>query len=63
MRTVITMQEAEAIQERERAEAWLAFAEMLERGERGGSRLSLDEDERVPRLRRTRRGGRGPLAA
>ncbi len=63
MRTV-TMQEAEARQERERREAWLAFAEMLEQGERGGVRLSLVRD-RVPRLRRTRRGGRGfgPVAA
>jgi hypothetical protein len=59
MRT-ITMHEAEARQEQERAEAWLVLAEMLGRGE---ANFAPVEDERVPRMRRPRRSGRGPLAA
>ncbi|MDP9439128.1 MAG: hypothetical protein M3P49_10325 [Actinomycetota bacterium] len=64
MRAGITMEAAEAAEDQNRAEIWLALAAMLERGERGEVRLSLVVDERVPRTRRaSRRGGRGPLAA
>ncbi|MDP9485690.1 MAG: hypothetical protein M3Q49_07890 [Actinomycetota bacterium] len=53
MQTTITMLEAEARQERERAETWRALASMLLDG--GETYLALVGDERVSRTRRTRR--------
>jgi hypothetical protein len=63
MRTV-TMQEAEREAKERRAAAWLVLAEMLaDEDEANPAPLALVGDERVPRLRRPRRSGRGPLAA